>query len=203
MDLKETYNKIAEDWVLDHNTDKWWQEGASHFLSLLPKEASIVDVGCGGGIKTRYIFEKGYAVTGIDFSENMIEIARRENPGIEFSVVDMYDIDNIERTFDGIFVQAALLHIPKARVMEVLTKMKDRLNEGGLLYLAVKGIREDGIEEDVKTENDYGYEYERFFSYFSLEELKGYFDQLGLSVIWEGDNGSNQTRWVQIIGKRA
>ncbi len=202
MNLKDTYNKIAEDWVLDHNKDDWWQEGTNYFLSLLPKGASILDVGCGGGIKTRYISENDYKVMGIDFSENMIEVARRENPGVEFAVVDMYDIDKINKTFDGIFVQASLLHIPKARVMEVLTKMKDKLNENGLLYLAVKGIRDDGVEEDTKMENDYGYEYERFFSYFSLEELKKYFDQLGLSIVWEGDKESNRTNWVQIIGKK-
>lgn len=202
MDLKTTYNTIAEDWVKDHDKDTWWQEGTEYFLSLLPKESTILDVGCGGGIKTRYIAEKGYNVMGIDFSDKMIEIAKRENPGVEFAVVDMYDIDTLEKTFDGIFVQAALLHIPKARVMEVLNKMKDRLNPNGLLYIAVKGIRDDGIEEDIKTENDYGYDYQRFFSYFSLDELKGYFNTLDLEIVWEGNRGSNATNWIQIIGRK-
>lgn len=202
MDLKDTYNTIAEDWVKDHDKDTWWQEGTEYFLSLLPKKSTILDVGCGGGIKTRYISEKGYGVMGIDFSDKMIEIAKRENPGIEFAVVDMYDINTIEKTFDGIFVQAALLHIPKNRVMEVLTKMKEKLNPNGLLYLAVKGIRDDGVEEGIKTENDYGYDYQRFFSYFSLDELKNYFTILDLEIVWEGNRGSNATNWIQIIGKK-
>jgi SAM-dependent methyltransferase len=202
MNLQDTYNTIAEDWVKDHDRDSWWQEGTDYFLSLLPKNSNILDVGCGGGIKTRYILSKGYRAMGIDFSDKMIEIAQRENPKVEFKVLDIYDIDTLEETFDGIFVQAVLLHIPKARVLEVLTKMKKKLNPNGLLYIAVKGIRDDGIEEDVKIENDYGYEYERFFSYFSLSELKGYLEQLGLTVVWEGSKDSNQTNWVQIIGKR-
>lgn len=202
MNLKETYNKIAEDWVLDHNDDDWWQAGTDYFLSLLPKGASVLDVGCGGGIKTQYISAKGHDVTGIDFSEKMIEIAQRENPRVEFAVVDMYDIDKISETFDGIFAQAALLHIPKTRALEVLTKMKNKLNKDGLLYLAVKGIRDDGTEEDIIKGNEYGYEYERFFSYFKLEELKDYFGQLGLLVVWEENKKSNKTNWIQIIGKR-
>ncbi len=202
MNLKETYNKIAEDWVLDHNDDDWWQEGTDYFLSFLPKEASVLDVGCGGGIKTKYISEKGHRVLGIDFSEKMIGIAQRENPGVEFAVVDMYDIDKIAETYDGIFVQAALLHIPKTRALEVLTKMNDKLNKDGLLYLAVKGIRDDGAEENIVKENHYGYEYERFFSYFKLEELKDYFGQLGLLVVWEENKKSNKTNWIQIIGKK-
>jgi SAM-dependent methyltransferase len=202
MNLKETYNRIAEDWVLDHNDDDWWQEGTDYFLSLLSSDAKVLDVGCGGGIKTQYFSSKGYGVMGIDFSEKMIEIARRENPKLEFAVVDMYDIDKIEENYDGIFAQASLLHIPKTRALEVLAKMKDKLNKDGLLYLSVKGVRDSGIEEDIVKENDYGYEYERFFSYFKLEELKSYFDQLGLLVIWEENKQSNKTNWVQIIGKR-
>lgn len=203
MELKDTYNKIAEDWVKDHDQDSWWQEGTNYFLSLLPQEASILDVGCGGGIKTRYMAEKGYKVMGIDFSEKMIEIAQRDNSGVVFEVFDMYQVDKIEKVFDGIFIQAALLHIPKDRVMEVLTKMKEKLNKNGLLYIAVKGIRVDGIEEDVKTENDYGYEYERFFSYFSLDELKGYLVSLNLEIIWDGNRDSNSTNWIQVIGKNS
>ncbi len=202
MNLKETYNRIAEDWVLDHNDDDWWQAGTNHFLSLLSNEASVLDVGCGGGIKTQYISAKGHDVTGIDFSEKMISIAQRENPKVEFAVVDMYDIDKIEKNYDGIFVQAALLHIPKTRALEVLTKMKDKLNKDGLLYLAVKGIRDDGTEEDIIKGNEYGYEYERFFSYFKLEELKAYLEQLGLLVVWEENKKSNKTNWIQIIGKK-
>lgn len=34
MNLKDTYNKIAKDWVTDHNVDTWWQEGADYFTNL-------------------------------------------------------------------------------------------------------------------------------------------------------------------------
>ncbi len=202
MSLKETYNKIAEDWIKDHNSDTWWQEGTDYFLSLLNKDSRILDIGCGGGVKTKYISEKGYKVLGIDFSEKMIEIAKRQNPSVNFSVVDIYDIDKISETFDGIFIQAVLLHIPKARVLEILQKIKSKLNTNGLVYLAVKGVRGDGIEEEVKTENDYGYEYERFFSYFSLEEFKGYLNKLDMKVVWESEKGSEKTKWIQIVGKK-
>ncbi len=97
MDLKSTYNKIAEDWVKDHNKDDWWQEGTDTFLSLLPVGASLLDVGCGGGVKTKYISNKGYKVSGIDFSEKMIEIAKRELPELSFDVVDVYELDEYKK----------------------------------------------------------------------------------------------------------
>lgn len=199
MDLKETYNKIAEDWVKDHNKDDWWIEGTDTFLSLLSNRESVLDVGCGGGIKTKYISDKGYKVTGIDFSEKMIEIAKRELPGLDFDVVDVYDVDKYPKTFDGIFAQAVLLHVQKERIMEVLEKLKSRLNKGGILYIAVKGIKEDGIGEKVIQENDYGYDYERFFSFYSLDELKDYFKKLDMEVIFEK---GFKVGWLQIIARK-
>ena len=41
MDLKSTYNKIAENWDKDHKKDTWWISGTDKFISLL-KPGSLV-----------------------------------------------------------------------------------------------------------------------------------------------------------------
>jgi len=204
--LKETYNKIAKDWNKDHGGDDWWVAGTDDFLALLPKDANILDVGCGGGYKTKYMKDKGFDVEGVDFSEGMIEEAKQKFSDVNFEVFDVYNFDKFPRTFDGIFCQAVLLHIPKDKIIEVLEKLKSKLNKNGLLYVAVKDKPESGIEEEIRKENDYGYEYERFFSYFSLEEMKQYFEKIGLKVIYDKDNPPSRsvrkTKWINIIGKK-
>ncbi len=132
MDLKFTYNKIAEDWFKDHDQDTWWQPGTDKFLSFLSKDDSILDIGCGAGQKTRYIHKLGYKIIGLDFSEKMIEVAKRQAPDITFGVADIYEIDKYPQTFDAVFVQAVLLHIPKSRIVEVINKMLSVLNKGGI-----------------------------------------------------------------------
>jgi 2-polyprenyl-3-methyl-5-hydroxy-6-metoxy-1,4-benzoquinol methylase len=201
MNLKETYNHIADNWVKDHSNDTWWQEGTNHLLSLLPQGASILDVGCGGGHKTKYLLDKGFTVLGTDFSENMIKRAEKEVPEARFQVLDAYETDTLTKTFDCVFAQAMLLHIPKARVIEVLTKFKSVLKPGGLLYVAVKEIKADKIEEKIITENDYGYDYKRFFSFFSIEELEKDFKEIGLEILWTHKTESGRAGWLQIIGK--
>jgi SAM-dependent methyltransferase len=202
MDLKATYNRIAEDWFDDHNSDTWWQEGTERFLAELPADASILDVGCGAGHKSRYLAGRGFDVTGVDFSEKMIDIARRESPNMSFEVVDAYEIDKYPKAFDAVFAQAVLLHIPKRRIREVLTKLKSRIKPNGFLYIAVKGMRDDDVEELVKKEHDYGYEYERFFSFFSLPELEMYLKELGMEVLWKTSTISGRTEWLQITGRK-
>jgi SAM-dependent methyltransferase len=206
MDLKSTYNKIAEDWYKDHNSDTWWQEGTEKFLSFLPKGASILDVGCGAGVKSRYLADKGFKVTGIDFAEKLIAIAKRESPprkdnGITFEVIDIYDLPTYEKTFEAVFVQAVLLHIPRNRIVEVFSALKNKVKPGGFLYVAVKGKYQGGVKEEIRKENDYGYEYERFFSYFSMEEIENFFKNIDMEIVWKSAKNVGHTEWLQVVGE--
>src|SRR3989344_2417043 len=189
MNLKDTYNKIAELWHKDHSSDDWWVGGTDAFVSYLKTGCNVLDVGCGGGTKSKYLIGKGLNVIGIDFSENLLSIAKRECPQGRFLVMDINNIDALEEKFDGI-----------------LKKAVSKLNDGGYLYIAVKEKIEGGIDEETKTDNDYGYEYERFFSYFSLDDFKKYFKKIGLEMVYENvmppSRTTRQSNWMQVIGKK-
>lgn len=202
MNLKETYNRIAEDWFKDHTDDTWWIEGTDKFTSLLSSASDVLDVGCGAGIKSKYLSNKGLNVTGIDFSEKFIEIARREVPAVTFEAMDMKDVRSLNKQFDGVFAQASLLHIEKSRVKGVIDTLVSVLKPQGYFYVAVKGIDLGGKEEDVFKENDYGYEYERFFSYYKMEELENYFKDLNLAVVYQNACKTGKTTWLQIIAQK-
>jgi SAM-dependent methyltransferase len=53
----------------------------------------IVDLGCGGGIWARRLLEAGYRVLGVDISESMIRIARKNAPGAKFLVDSLLTAD--------------------------------------------------------------------------------------------------------------
>lgn len=198
MDLRQTYNRIAEDWHHDHQTDTWWIPDAERFVSLLPNQALVLDVGCAGGTKSRWLKEHGLRVVGIDLSEKMIDIAKRECPDVDFRVMDMCDIGTLPEMFGGIFAQASFLHLPKKEVPGVVASCVSRLETGGLLYAAVKEVRPGRGEEADVTENDYGYDYTRFFSYFTLEDMKRLFTDAGLALVY----AATTEGWIQIIGRK-
>ncbi len=202
MDLKYTYNKIAEDWHNDHVHDTWWISGTERFASFVGGKKEVLDIGCGGGVKSKFFKEKGFVVTGIDFSEKMIEIARREYPEIQFSVLDMRDVEKLEGMYDGIFIQAALLHIPHQEAADVVRKISTKLRTGGYLYIAVKERYPGRVAEEIKVEDDYGYSYERFFSYYSVGDLEGYFKDSGFEIVYEETTGEEKKKWIQMIGKK-
>lgn len=198
----DTYNKIAEDWHKDHQLDTWWIESTDKFISLLKRGDKVLDVGCGGGTKSKYLIQKGLQVTGIDISEKMIEIARREIPSAEFFVMDMENMSELKEKFDGVFVQAVLLHTSKKDLKRAFRSMFDRLKPNGYLCIAIKEKRPDGKEEEIKTEEDYGYQYKRLFSYFTIDEIKNHLSDLQMEISYESITPSGNTNWLQIIAKK-
>ncbi|MFA4845944.1 MAG: class I SAM-dependent methyltransferase [Patescibacteria group bacterium] len=203
MSLKDTYNRLAEDWCEDHRVDTWWIEGVDAFASLLKSESLVLDLGCGGGDKSNYLIQKGLSVVGIDFSEKMIEIAKRTAPLGTFHVMNLKDVSRLPGLFDGILAQAVLLHVSKAEMAAVMDGLRSKLKDGGFLAVAVKEARSGQQEEEMKVENDYGYPYERFFSYFTLPEVRKVFTDAGMSVYSESITHVGHTRWIQVIGQKA
>lgn len=196
--LRDTYDRIAEDWAKDHEGDTWWRDCTSKFASLLPQHARVLDAGCGSGQKARFFQDRGFHVLGIDFSEKLLEIARRTAPASDFRLLDLRDIRTLSEQFEGVFAQASLLHIPKTEAFSVIEGMVSRLVPRGLLYIAVKAQRPGYLEEEMVTENDYGYDYERFFSYYTQDEMRGHVDRLGLSLL----HCEASQDWMQLIARK-
>lgn len=200
--LKETYNRIAEDWHQDHQSDNWWVESTDKFVCLLKPGGLVLDVGCGAGTKSKYLISKGLKVIGIDIADKMIDIARKEVPSGKFLVMDLADAGGLEHKFDGVFIQAVLLHVPKKEVVQKLAPIVKMIKPKGYLYVAVKEKKENAVDEEIKVEEDYGYKYERFFSYFTAGEIKTILEELGLTVIHESAVQPTKTRWINFIGQK-
>ena len=202
MDLKSTYNKIAKDWMSDHHGYTWWIEGTDKFLSYLKPKASVLDVGCGAGEKSVYMAKKGFDVTGIDFSEEMIRLTKEQLPMAKFYIKDIKKPLGLENTFDGIFAFAVLLHISKDEVVRVLKNMIEPLKTNGYFFVAVKELRPGKEDEEIVKENNYGYAYERFFSYFTIDELRKYITDIGLQIVSDHISLTSKRNWIQIIAKK-
>lgn len=73
---------------------------------------TVIDIGCGTGRTTHPLYDMGYDVIGIDYSEGMIESARQKYPQIRFEVGNCVDLkfedgsfDNALFSFNGIMLE--------------------------------------------------------------------------------------------------
>ncbi len=199
-DLRKTYNKIADDWHKDFSDDTWWIKGVNQFIKLIKKGGSVLDVGCGSGLKSKYLISKGFDVTGIDISDKMIEIARKNYPKGHFSAMDMEKI-KLDQKFDGVMAHACLLHAKKNKAAEIVKHWTSFVKPKGYLYIATKELVE-GVNEKIIKEGNYGYEYERFFSYYTQKEIEKYMKDAGLEIVHSVRRTYGTSKWLRVIGRK-
>ena len=70
------------------------------FFCQLPTYSHVLDVCCGSGHVTGELVKHGYQVTGVDSSQGLITIARRDLPQVDFHVQDVRQLD-LKGPFDG------------------------------------------------------------------------------------------------------
>ena len=112
------------------------------FLGLLPEGGSILELGCGAGNHAAVMLGRGFALRATDGSPEMAEIAsRRLNHPVEVMRFD--ELDECE-AFDGVWASACLLHVPRAELAGVLTRVHRALKTGGVFYASFKAGEGDG-----------------------------------------------------------
>jgi SAM-dependent methyltransferase len=70
-------------------------------LPRLPEGARLLDLCCGTGQLAAALDQRGYIVTGVDNSEQMLRYARRNAPAVEFIRADARSF-NLQTSFDAI-----------------------------------------------------------------------------------------------------
>jgi len=106
------------------------------FLPLLPPAGHILDLGCGSGRDARAFLDRGYRVTALDASPAIAALAER-HLGAPVRVQTMESLTD-QACFDGIWACASLLHLPLARLNELLPRLGQALRGNGILYASFK-----------------------------------------------------------------
>jgi len=183
---KQAYAKIFQNYA-SRNSDlnEVVRRMLDWFISLLSGE-KVLDVGCANGRESKYLFEHSLDVTGCDISEEFIQLAREKCPGCEFVVSDMRKLGKGEK-YDGLWVSASFLHVPKSDARATLEGFFELLNPGGVMYVSVMKGDFDGLRPNVALNWP-----ERHFSDYGENEIEGLLEGAGFTVI---ENESVKTEW--------
>lgn len=112
--------------------DEKWHESSDHPIALLRAEnalrnpwisehvkqyfegaVDILDIGCGGGFLTNYLAGLGHRVSGVDLSEQSLEIARKkdETTSVDYRLASAYELPYEEDSFDAVCAMDLLEHV--------------------------------------------------------------------------------------------
>lgn len=111
-DIIGLYERHAEAWdrirIADLILEREWME---RFVALLPSGGSVLDLGCGSGQPIAcHLFERGFAVVGVDSSPTLISKCRSRFPKAEWIVADMRAL-SINRKFTGVIAWDSFFHL--------------------------------------------------------------------------------------------
>ena len=132
----------------------------------------ILDLGCGPGIHSKKLLDRGAKVKGIDISKELIELARKEAPEAEFKVGDISKLPYRNAEFDIAFASLVMGHLKEWG--KVLSEVRRVLKKGGIFVFSNYN---PVTEKFSKT---------RWF-FRQFRELKGYFEEEIKKTIWKKD----------------
>lgn len=179
--MRETYNKIKQDFVIDSFSEKdslraysddtlnigLWESEKFFINKYFSKEGKILDIGCGAGRTTIGLFKLGYKnIIGIDLTPGMIEEALRNSAKecieIPFQIGDACNLSFEDESFDScLFSFNGIMQIP----------IKD--NRIRALKEIHRVLKKDGIFIFTTHDRDAGSEWKWFWDEEALRWSKG------------------------------
>jgi len=172
--------------MVDERTIAWYDNAAAEyeklvrkgsasdrlqaFMALLPKGASVLDLGCGPAIASVHMRAAGFQPDPVDASQGLIDLANQAHDiGARYLTFD--DLDMVA-AYDGVWANFSLLHAPRADLPRHLAAIATALRDQGVFHIGMKvGTGEERDRIDRK------------YTYVTIPELRGLLEGAGFDVI--------------------
>lgn len=198
--VRQTFEAIAEHF--DITRYKPWPETVEYVESL-PEKSAVLDIGCGNGRNMILPSRLGHEAIGIDFSMNLLRIAKEKLNMRELAqrghIVggDAAFLPFKDDIFDAALYIATLHHIPsELDRLRSLEELKRTLKPGGTALVSVWALDQPKFEDLLEkksedpnyadiflpwTRSD-GKVFQRYYHLFEKDELRDLISKSGLKI---------------------
>jgi SAM-dependent methyltransferase len=166
------YNERAEKFwndTRDHDVKQNIDALLRHIHGAPPLR--ILDFGCGPGRDLAALRGLGHEPVGLDGSAEFVAMAR-EHSGCEVWEQDFLALHLPPASFDGIFANASLFHVPSRELPRVLRELHATLKPKGVLFAS-----------NPRGNNDEGWNRGRYGAYHDLESWRAFMTAAGFTEL--------------------
>ncbi len=144
---------------------------------FIPKSAKILDLGCGPGnnITTLQSLDDSYSFTGVDLSNDLLDIAKVNHPTCTFIHQNICTL-KVEEQYEIILASFCVVHLIHAETEGLIKYISESLVQGGNLYLSFMEGSSSGFESTSFSED------EVFYNYYQVSDIVKMLKDCGLEV---------------------
>jgi len=175
-----TWNKIAqiyEDKFM--NLDLYNQTYDMFCEAITAKNATVLELGCGPGNITKYLLTQrpDFKIDAVDVAPNMIALAQQNNSTAQCKVMDVREIDSIQKPYNAIVCGFCIPYLSAADVSKLITDCHHLLLQNGVFYLSfvVGDYNQSDYQKGSSGDRVY-------FYYHSLESVVESFEKQAFSI---------------------
>jgi pseudaminic acid biosynthesis-associated methylase len=121
---RNTFDTAALEELYRRNYGTSRREINQRFLSGVPKDARILEVGCNTGNQLLLLQEMGYSnLSGIELQSYAAEIARSRVPSASIQLGSALSLPYADASFDVVFTSGVLIHVAPADLPRVMDEI--------------------------------------------------------------------------------
>lgn len=194
--VRNGYDKRAEEYHANRHVYDNRKE-MEEFANLLPKNGKVLDAGCGAGVPVaEFLVKSGFDITGIDFSKNMLKLARKNVPKARFIKKDMTKLDFEDNSFDGLTAFYSIIHVPREKHTLLFRSFHRILKPEGIMLVCM------GPDEWEATDEYHGTT--MFWSHYSPEKSLQIVKDAGFRMISDKilEIGGEKHYWIMARNRK-
>jgi 2-polyprenyl-3-methyl-5-hydroxy-6-metoxy-1,4-benzoquinol methylase len=198
------YDLMAEQYLAAKDSeDPLALTALEDLASLLPREAAVLDLGCGAGVPvTRWLADRGFAVTGVDVSARQLDLARTYVPGATFIKADMTEVTFAPDSFDAVVAFHSIIHVPRTDHPALLERIHRWLRPEGIFLATMTLTDSEGRDDDWE-----GWGAPMVWSHYDGDTNVAMLREAGFAIRYAeprtgGGTGDESETWLWVLARK-
>jgi SAM-dependent methyltransferase len=202
--VESGYDLMAEQYLATKNReDPLALTALGDLASLLPRDAAVLDLGCGAGVPvTRWLSDKGFAVTGVDVSARQLKLARTYVPEATFIKADMTEVTFPPGSLDAVVAFYSIIHLPRTEHPALLGRIHRWLRPEGIFLATMTLTDYEGRDDDWE-----GWGAPMVWSHYDGDTNVAMLREAGFGIRYAeprtgGGTGDESETWLWVLARK-